>query len=115
SRKVPDWGFASSPLVVDNIVIVAVSGSLVGYDAATGQPRWFGPSHGGSYSSPQGWTIDGVPQILLLNGAGATRVAPPSGKLLGEHAGGGSAIVQPALTADGDIVINTIASTGGVG
>ena len=114
-RKVPDWGFASSPLVLDDVVIVAVSGSLVGYDVTTGQPRWFGPAHGGSYSSPHRTTIDGVAQILLLSGAGATSVAPASGELLWEHAWPGSAIVQPALTADGDIVINTIASTGGVG
>jgi outer membrane protein assembly factor BamB len=114
-RKVPDWGFASSPLVVDDVVIVAVSGSLVGYDITTGQPRWFGPAHGGSYSSPHRSTIGGVAQILLLSGAGATSVAPASGELLWEHAWPGSAIVQPALTADGDILINSIASTGGVG
>ena len=114
-RQVPDWGFASSPLVVDDVVIVAVSGSLVGYDVTTGQPRWFGPAHGGSYSSPHRSTIDGVVQILLLTGAGATSVAPATGELLWEHAWPGSAIVQPALTADGDIVINTIGGTGGVG
>lgn len=114
-RKVPDWGFASSPLVVDDIIIVAVSGSLVGYDATSGQPRWFGPAHGGSYSSPQRSTIDGVAQVLLLSGAGATSVAPSNGELLWEYEWPGSAIVQPALTADGDIVINSIAGTGGVG
>ena len=37
-RKIPDWGFSSSPLVVDEVVIVAVSGSLVGYDITSGQP-----------------------------------------------------------------------------
>ena len=31
---------------------------------------------GGGYSSPQLATIDGVPQILLLNGDGAMSVAP---------------------------------------
>ena len=114
-RQVPDWGFSSSPLVVEDVVIVAVSGSLVGYDAATGTPRWFGPAHGGSYSSPHRSTIDGVPQVLLLNGAGATSVAPASGAVLWEHAWAGSAIVQPAMTADGDVVVNSIASTGGMG
>jgi hypothetical protein len=114
-RKIPDWGFASSPLVADQVVIVAVSGSLVGYDVATGQPRWFGPSHGGSYSSPQPSTIDGVAQILLLTGAGATSVAPANGDVLWEYSWPGSVIVQPALIADGEVLINTSASTGGVG
>ena len=78
--KVPGWGFASSPLVVDDVVIVAASGALVAYDVATGNPRWFGPTGGGGYSSPHLVTIDGVAQVLLLSGAGATSVAPADGK-----------------------------------
>ena len=33
-REVPDWGFASSPLVVDDVVIVAAAGTLAAYDVA---------------------------------------------------------------------------------
>jgi outer membrane protein assembly factor BamB len=113
--KVPMWGFASSPLVVDDIVVIAATGTLVGYDLTTGHQRWIGPHNGGSYSSPQLATIDGVAQILLLNAAGAVSVAPASGTLLWEHAWPGSAIVQPALTADGDVLINSIGMTGGEG
>ena len=87
-RKIPDWGIASSPLVVDDIVVVAVSGTLAAYDLATGKPRWVGPQHGGSYSSPQLATIDGVAQILLLSAPGAVSVAPADGTLLWEHTWG---------------------------
>jgi outer membrane protein assembly factor BamB len=114
-RKVPDWGFASSPLVVDDVVIVAAAGTLAAYDVASGNPRWRGPSYGGSYSSPHRATIDGVVQILLLGGPGAISVAPATGAVLWEHKWSPGAIVQPALTADGDILINAIASTGGIG
>jgi outer membrane protein assembly factor BamB len=116
-RTIPTWGFASSPLVVDALLVVAASGTLVAYDLATGNPRWFGPAHGESYSSPHRATIDGVSQILLLSAAGATSVRPTTGALLWEHAwpDGGTTIVQPALTADGDVVINTVASAGGIG
>ena len=56
-------------------------------------------------------TIDGVAQVLLLSGAGATSVAPADGKrALGAPVDGASRIVQPALTADGDVLI--VASAG---
>ena len=113
-RKTPEWGFTSSPLVVDDIVIVAVSGTLAAYDAATGKPRLVGPQHGGSYSSPQLATIDGVAQILLLSAPGVVSVSPADGKLLWEHTWEGGAIVQPALTADGGILINAMSAMGGI-
>jgi outer membrane protein assembly factor BamB len=114
-RSVPDWGFASSPLVVDDVVIVAAAGTLAAYDIATGHPRWRGPSYGGSYSSPHRATIDGVVQILLLGGPGAISVEPASGAVLWEHAWSPGPIVQPALMDDGDILINTLAPSGGLG
>jgi len=103
--KVPDWGFASSPLVTGDVVIVAAAGALVAYDLASGDPRWFGAAGGVSYSSPHLLTIDGVEQILMLNEAGVTSVAPADGTLLWEHPWPGFRIVQPALTADGDVLI----------
>ncbi len=113
--KVPTWGFASSPLVVGNVVIAAAAGTLAAYDLATGKPRWVGPHHGGSYSSPHLVTIDGVAQILLLSPPGAISVAPADGALLWEHSWEGGAIVQPALTAGGDVLINAMSMTGGIG
>ena len=59
--ETPGWGFAGSPLVVGDVVIVAASGRLAAYDVATGEPRWLGPEGGGGYSSPHLATIGGVP------------------------------------------------------
>jgi len=110
--KLPGWGFASSPLVVDDLVVVAAGGHLVAYDAAAGQPRWYGPKSGWGYSSPHLATIDGVRQILLLNGAGAISVTPEDGKALWEHKWPGDGIVQPGLTAEGDVLIGTATGMG---
>ncbi len=109
---VPQWGLASSPLVVGDAVIIGVSGQLAAYDRATGARRWVGPAHGVSYSSPHLVTIGGVEQVLLLSEAGMTSVAPSSGALLWEHAWKGYPIVQPALTADGDILMSVSDSSG---
>ena len=110
--KVPIWGIAGSPLVVNDMVIVAAAGSLVAYDLATGKPRWTGPAGATSYSSPQLVTINGVPQIVLLNSNGATSVAPADGKLLWQHAWPGDPIVQPAATSTGDVLISMSESSG---
>jgi outer membrane protein assembly factor BamB len=103
--KVPIWGFSGSPLVVDDLVIVAASGAFVAYDLATGEPRWLGPKGSDGYCSPQLATIDGVRQVLLLSGTGLTSVAPADGKVLWQHEWKGYPIVQPAQTADGDVLI----------
>jgi outer membrane protein assembly factor BamB len=113
--KTPMWGFSSSPLVVADVVIVAAGGKLAAYDIATGAPRWTGGGGGFSYSSPQLVTIDGVEQVVFMSGPGTTSIAPATGKVLWEHAWPGGAIVQPAVTEDGDVLVNTISMNGGLG
>ena len=110
--KVPMWGFSSSPLVIDNVVIVASSGALIAYDIASGDPSWSRPDSGVSYSSPQLLTIDGVTQILTLSGAGLSSVMPTDGTLLWEYSWRGYPIVQPGLTADGDVLISVNSESG---
>ena len=115
--KTPIWGFAGSPLVVDDLVVVAASGRLVAYDLAAGTPRWFGPKvGGGGYSSPHLVTMNGVPQIVLLRGGGAVAVAPKDGAVLWEHAWEeGASIVQPGLAENGDILLAGADASGGSG
>ena len=105
--EVPGWGFTSSPLVVDDLVVVAAGGRLVAYDIATSEPRWLGPDGKSGYSSPHLLTVGGERQILLMNGKGATAVSPSDGKQLWEHKlPGGARIVQPAVAADGDLLLS---------
>ena len=110
--KVPYWGFSGSPLVVDDLVVVAVAGQLAAYDLETGDSRWVGPNGGVSYSSPHLLRLDGVSQILLTSEAGVVSVAPTDGTVLWEHDWPGYPIVQPALTADGDVLVSANESAG---
>ena len=104
---IPDWGIASSPLVVGDLVIAATAGTLGAYDAATGTPRWFGPKDGWGYSSPHFARVNGVDQVILVNGPGAIGVAPSDGKVIWKYDWPGDSIVQPAVLAGGDILIGS--------
>ena len=93
--KVPIWGFAASPLVVGDVVIVATAGALAGYDIATGNPRWMGPAtERGGYSSPHLATIGGMQQVILVNGEGATSVNPADGTCCGSTPGRATALLS---------------------
>jgi outer membrane protein assembly factor BamB len=114
--EVPVWGFASSPLAVDDLVVIAAAGRLVAYAAATGVQRWLGPAGGAGYSSPHLTTIDGIPQILLLRGSRTISVAPADGSVLWEHTWEpGAGIVQPAVFERNAVLLTTGDAMGGVG
>ena len=112
----PGWGFAGSPLVVDDVLVVATSGRLAGYDIGNGNLRWVQKTGGGGYSSPHFANLGGVPQVILLNGAGTTSVSPPDGKVLWSHPWEGSAaILQPALAVDDGLLTSAGDMMGGLG
>jgi len=110
----PDWGFSSSPLVVGDKVIVATAGILAAYDASNGNKLWTGPAGGYGYSSPHLARIDGVAQVLLLNGSGAISIDPADGKLLWKHEWTSDGIVQPAVIAGRDVLIGSGSGMGNI-
>lgn len=114
-KAIPEWGFSSSPVVIDDLVVVGVDGQLVAYERATGAPRWLGPVHGNTYSSPHLMTIDGVTQILYISNAGLTSVAL-DGTVLWEHEWPGGAIVQPARMGEREVLLSVLGGAmGGAG
>ena len=93
--------------MIDDLVIVATAGKLAAYDTDTGSPMWFGPDGGDGYSSPHLMTIDGVEQITLASKSGAVGLAAVDGAVLWKQAWpGGSRIVQPAQTEEGDLLVS---------
>jgi outer membrane protein assembly factor BamB len=87
--KVPIWGFASSPLVIGDLVIVFAGGesenTLWAYRADSGKPAWSAPAGRISYSSPQRAMIAGVEQVLFVSERGLTAYGPSSGDVLWEQ------------------------------
>ena len=104
--KVPMWGFSGSPIIIDDIVIVAAAGSLAAYDLTSGEPRWINSIGGDCYSSPHHTNIDGVTQILLQNESGISGFDPENGMLLWTHLWKGNPIVQPTIITEGNILIS---------
>jgi len=118
---IPDWGFAASPLVVDDLVVVHAPGAVPGkavaaYDLADGTPRWSGAAPGQSYASPHLATLAGTRQIVMVTGAGAFALDPATGAALWTHSWplpGGSRVVQPTILDGGAGLL--IGTTFGVG
>ncbi len=109
NTKIPGWGFSSSPLIVDDaLVVIATAGKLAAYDLTTGAPRWQGPADGDGYSSPQLVTIHGVEQIVFTASGGAISVAPADGKVLWKFGANNSVrITQPAVIGDGELLMES--------
>lgn len=88
---------ASSPLVVDGLVIVNADG-VAAFDAATGQERWRQEKAGGGNSSPVAWRADAKP-LLLINGRSDLHALDlQTGEIVWKTAGGGDA--TPAIAGD---------------
>jgi hypothetical protein len=86
----PMWGFSSSPLVVDGVVITFAGGSadkgLLAYHADSGEPAWTAATGPISYCSPElvslgGEQDSGQRQVLFLSDQGLVALEPRSGKV----------------------------------
>jgi len=113
---VPQWGFASSPLVLQGVVTVFTGGpddkSVSGYDAvAGGEPVWMRGKGDRSYCSPQPATLGGVEQVLIATNVGLTAFDPKRGDVLWHHdsptEGPQPRVLQPAVVGDTDVLLGT--------
>ena len=110
----PNFGLATSPLVVGDLVIIHPASSsaprLAALDAATGKTRWTTEAKSADgYSSPHPATIAGVEQVLIFNKDGLFGYDPQTGgeswrddwvvKVIEPTA------VQPLVLPDGRVIV----------
>jgi hypothetical protein len=65
----PGFGFSSSPVLVDDLVVFSALGTdvgLVAFDRASGEERWVTEGVGFSHSTPVRMTLLGEPQLVIL-------------------------------------------------
>jgi outer membrane protein assembly factor BamB len=111
--ELPGWGFTSSPLVMDDMVVVAMAGTLVAYDIQTGKHVWTAKNGGSGYSSPHYCNIGGRNQILLMCKTGIISVLPEDGSLLWEYDWPvGDRILQPVFLDGGNLLLSSGMSKG---
>jgi len=108
----PMWGFVSSPLIVEGLVVVYAGGDkgLLAYRADSGEPAWTAAAGQSSYSSPQLATLDGQEQILMWSDHGLLAVDPASGQALWQHdvpAPQAPRSLQPHLAGEGQVLISS--------
>lgn len=85
----PDWGFASSPLIIDDLVVVFAGGgpgqAVLALDRDSGNRQWLSGNGSHSYVSPQLSTIDGTQQIVVSSNLGLCSLSVDGGEVLWEH------------------------------
>ncbi len=65
------WGMAASPSIVGDAVLTAPggpNGAVIAYELDTGAIRWRALDAEGAYTAPAVYTLDGLPQIVLIGG-----------------------------------------------
>lgn len=82
--KMPGFGFASSPLVYKNSLILPVGGPGVGviaFDPASGDVHWKKHDFAGTHSSPIVIRVDGRDEMVLLAGLEVVGMDPGTGEI----------------------------------
>jgi len=104
--RMPTWGYSQSPLLYQDVVIIAPQTAKVGLVAlekATGKERWHSEPVGKAhYVSPVVINIGGLDQAIIVNAGGVTAVDAATGKKLWNYDGWSCRISIPNVTSIGD-------------
>jgi outer membrane protein assembly factor BamB len=80
-----DGGYATSPLVENDMLLVEAGGAngnaFVAFNKKNGQVIWKAESDSAGFSSPVAYTINGIRQIIFFSGDGVVALAPENGKV----------------------------------
>ena len=81
----PTWGFASVPLIEDDLLLVDVGGrsgsSIVAFDKRAGEEVWRSQSDLPGYAAALGVRVGGMRQAIFFTGRSVVSLAPTTGRL----------------------------------
>lgn len=107
------FGFACSPLVVGNLVVVQVGGrpgaGIAAFDVADGKTAWRATEDEAGYASPVLADVGGKPRIVAFDRAGVVVLEPKDGKVVARRAwrsrqGASVNAATPLVSKDGIFV-----------
>ena len=78
--KNPKWGFAGSPLVAGDLLIINAGSAGTAFDKTTGKMVWSSGAAPGGYSTPLPIQRDGKPHVLLFTAKSVAMVSVAEGK-----------------------------------
>lgn len=82
----PNWGYASSPLIEEDLLLVDVGGddgaSIVAFDLESGAERWRAGDDIPGYAAPIAFTVDGLRHAVFFTGTRIQALEPATGRLL---------------------------------
>lgn len=110
--KVPRRGFAGSPLVEGDLLIVEAGGAggkaIVAFDRKTGEERWTAGEGGAGYSSGLEVDIDGVRQIVFARTATPEIISLlPGGQVHWRYEWKGGLIAMPILVPPNGLFVSS--------
>ncbi len=111
-NKAKEWGYSSSPLILEGKVIVSAGGesgkSLLAYNLDSGEPVWSGGNSRAGYSSAHTATIHGEEQVLIFNQEELTAHAPKTGSVIWsfEWKVGVPHVSMPVILNDNQILLS---------
>ena len=114
AMDVPEWGFTSSPLVVDDVVVVLPGGpnghSVAAYDRRTGRLAWTALDDRQAYEAPMLATIRGVRQIVVLSAERLLGLSTDGRRVLWEYPWvtfQGINAAQPIVLSDSRVFVSS--------
>lgn len=113
--KPPTWGFAGSPLVSEQRLILNVGGAGMALDKSTGKTLWASTGAGAGYAAPVPARLGGKPSVLVFAGKALVSVDPASGQKQWEYPWSTSYDVNAPdpLAWDGHVFLTSGYSRGG--
>lgn len=107
----PQFFTSSSPIIIDGMCVAQLGGEqkggIVGYDLASGEPKWKWTDDGTAYASPALLTVGATKMIVTLTAKKIVGIGAADGKLLWESpfAAQGRAYNAATPIIDGQTVI----------